>query len=108
MNVHEVPFDKLNITNRDVLREMGYGIKDADSFVEQQIDLLLDDPASLVMSRFVYRIYSGKVEREVIWIGDTLLNVGSIISSIMEEMCIRDSYGAADHQIGLAKAPYKE
>lgn len=55
MNVHEVPFDKLNITNRDVLREMGYGIKDADSFVEQQIDLLLDDPASLVMSRFVYR-----------------------------------------------------
>ena len=84
MNVHEVPFDKLNITNRDVLREMGYGIKDADSFVEQQIDLLLDDPASLVMSRFVYRIYSGKVEREVIWIGDTLLNVGSIISSIME------------------------
>lgn len=84
MNVHEVPFDKLNITNRDVLRELGYGMKDSDPFIEQQIELLLADLTPFVTSRFTYQIYSGKAEEQFIWLKDTSLNVGSIISSIME------------------------
>ena len=83
MNVHEVSLGKLNVTSRDVLRELGYGTKDTDPFVEQQIDLLLGSLAPLVTPRFVYRIYSGKAGEEAVWVDDTCLEVGTIIASIM-------------------------
>lgn len=84
MNVHEIPFEKLNITNRDVLSELGYGMKNSDPFVEQQIGMLLANLAPSVTSRFTYQIYSGKTEGQSIWVEGTSLDVGSIISSIME------------------------
>lgn len=84
MNVHEVTFDKLNVTPRDVLKELGYSRRDTDPFVEQQVAMLLNDLAPLVMSQFVYRILPGKVEAQSIWVENSLLNVGSIISSIMD------------------------
>ena len=83
MNVHEVSLEKLNITTHDVLKELGYGTKDKDAFVEQQIDLLLDSLAPLITPRFVYRIYLGKAGEEAVWVEDTCLEVGTIIASIM-------------------------
>lgn len=85
MNVHEVTFDKLNVMPRDVLKELGYSKRDTDPFVEQQVTMLLNDLAPLVVSSFVYRILPGKVEAQSIWVENSLLNVGSIISSIMDD-----------------------
>lgn len=84
MNAHEVSFDDLNITNRDVLRELGYGVKDTDTFIEQQIEELLHDLAPSVTSRFTYCVYSGKVEGQSVWVDGSLFNIGSVISSLME------------------------
>lgn len=72
---------------KEILLELGYpNGQEADPFIVQQVEKLMVDIAEKAEPCFAYRRLLGRVDetQNMIWVGDTCLKTGCIITSLMK------------------------
>lgn len=88
MEEYEISFDELQITDFDVIKEIGYSSYNQDSFIIHQVGIILSNLSSEIKPKFIYKIFCGNVDLECsqVRLKYTDLEVGKMISFIMKDL----------------------
>lgn len=80
MQEAEISFHELNLSIREVFETMGYGDTTPDSNIQQQTSSLLNDASLIARPRFLYFFANGMIKENGLFVKNTTLNTGKIIT----------------------------
>jgi len=80
-----VDFSSLSVTTRKVYAEMGYRMQQPEEQVVELTESLLEEIRNIATPAFAFKLYSGSVDDETVYLDDgARLQTGAILSSLMQ------------------------